>query len=348
MGRREVAAVDLFCGAGGLSYGLKQAGISICGGIDMDPICRHPFESNIGATFHEMDIIRATPKFVSSLFPKGSVRILAGCAPCQPFSSYTQKGGHEKWKMLSRYAYLIDAIKPDIVTMENVPGLENQNVFKKYIRTLKKNRYKIDYKVINCIDYGVPQNRRRLVLLASKRAGLKVMKPNVRYQRTVRSAIGHLSRLKAGSISRRDPLHRSSDLTDRNMKRMKRSKQGGTWRDWDRRLLAKCHKRGSGSTYSSVYGRMKWDEPSPTITTQFYGFGSGRFGHPTQDRALSLREGAILQSFPERYSFVPSGDTVAIKSVGRMIGNAVPVRLGRAIGDYIMDHLKETGVINGR
>ena len=112
-------------------------------------------------------------------------------------------------------------------------------------------------------------------------------------------------------------------------------KSGGTWRDWDRSLVAHCHKKKSGKTYPSVYGRMAWDEPSPTMTTQFFGFGNGRFGHPQQNRAISLREGAILQSFPRNYKFVAKGEPVYIKTIGRLIGNAVPVKLGKAIGKSI-------------
>lgn len=116
---------------------------------------------------------------------------------------------------------------------------------------------------------------------------------------------------------------------------------GGTWRDWPEELVADCHKRKTGRGYSGVYGRMEWGEPSPTVTTQFYGFGNGRFGHPEQDRGLSLREGAILQGFPSDYSFVPDGERVRVKALGRLIGNAVPVELGRVIGESILDHLKK-------
>jgi DNA (cytosine-5)-methyltransferase 1 len=130
-------------------------------------------------------------------------------------------------------------------------------------------------------------------------------------------------------------------LSKLNLARIKASRPGGSWRDWPQHLVADCHRRSTGKSYPGVYGRMEWNEPSPTLTTQFYGFGSGRFGHPSQARGLSLREGAILQGFPQDYSFVPPGRTVQFKVLGRLIGNAVPVELGRVIGESILSHLKK-------
>ena len=157
---------------------------------------------------------------------------------------------------------------------------------------------------------------------------------------TVGKVIQNLEAISAGDVSSSDPLHKASRLSDRNLKR-RHSKPGGTWRDWDEDLRADCHTRASGQTFPGVYGRMRWDKPAPTITTQFNGYGNGRFGHPEQDRALSLREGALLQTFPEDYSFVPEGSDVMIAQVARLIGNAVPVRLGEAIGRSIVAHLEE-------
>ena len=345
--KRRPAAVDLFCGAGGLSYGMQRAGIRICAGVDLDPDCRYPFERNVKARFLERDIADLGHRTIRSMFPKGSVKILAGCAPCQPFSSYTQGDGHDRWTALSRFGELVDKVRPDIVTMENVPGLTKYRIFKKYIGVLDRAGYEHDHKIVNCVEYGVPQTRRRLVLLASRHGKITVMrgtragKPPV----TVRATIGGLERLGAGMTSRSDRLHKSSGLSPRNMRRMRRSAQGGTWRDWDSRLRSRCHKRNRGSSYGSVYGRMSWDRPAPTITTQFYGFGSGRFGHPRQNRALSLREGALLQTFPRKYSFLERNEAASFKRIGKLIGNAVPVKLGTAIGRCITSHLEDEGVI---
>ena len=138
-------------------------------------------------------------------------------------------------------------------------------------------------------------------------------------------------------------MHRSSKLSKTNRERIGQSIPGGTWRDWDEKLKVSCHNKKSGLTYPSVYGRMKWDEPSPTITTQFYGYGNGRFGHPEQNRAISLREGAILQSFPNDYIFIDERHPAKKRELGIHIGNAVPVELGRAIGISIQRHLQEYG-----
>lgn len=155
------------------------------------------------------------------------------------------------------------------------------------------------------------------------------------------SAIGHLPPIPAGGADENDPLHRSSSLSELNLRRIRTSVPGGSWKQWDDTLVAECHRRQTGSTYPSVYGRMRWDEPSPTITTQCYGFGNGRFGHPEQDRALSLREAALLQTFPPMYEFVEEGKPYHIKALGRHIGNAVPVDLGRVIAKSIKMHLEQ-------
>lgn len=339
--KKHPAAVDLFCGAGGLSYGMQKAGIRICAGIDIDPSCRHPFEANVGAPFHEKDASDLTPEFVASLYPKKAVRILAGCAPCQPFSCYTHSDNSKQWNLLSKFGEMIEHVRPDIITMENVPGLTRHPVFRKYLRTIERGGYDCHYEVINAAEYGVPQERKRLVLLASRLGKMGTLRRTHGKDRyvTVKDTIRHLSRIVAGESSKSDRLHRSCNMSDKNLRRIRRSVPGGTWKDWNAKLRSSCHKKGTGSTYGSVYGRMEWDKPAPTITTQFHGFGSGRFGHPRQDRAISLREGALLQTFPENYSFVPENEEISIRVVSRMVGNAVPVRLGTAIGRCIMRHI---------
>jgi len=204
----------------------------------------------------------------------------------------------------------------------------------------------VEYQVVNCPDYGVPQHRKRLVLLASRLGEIHLIPPlyDENHYITVREAIGHLQPIEAGEICPNDILHRSSALSAINMERIQQSVPGGTWRDWDENLRLKCHKKKSGATFPSVYGRMEWDEPSPTMTTQFYGYGNGRFGHPEQNRAISLREGAILQSFPDDYIFIDDQHPAKKRELGTHIGNAVPVELGRAIGTSIQQHLTEMGV----
>jgi DNA (cytosine-5)-methyltransferase 1 len=206
---------------------------------------------------------------------------------------------------------------------------------------LEDNEYSVTHKVVGCEEYGIPQHRSRLVLLASKFGDVSLISPEKfgKSKLTVKNAIGDLPPLEAGASDPDDPLHCSSALSDLNKRRIQVSKPGGTWRDWPKELVADCHKKKSGRSYPSVYGRMVWDDSSPTITTEFFGFGNGRFGHPEQNRALSLREGAILQSFPPEYKFVAPGTPVSIKANGRLIGNAVPVTLGEVIGVSLYNHV---------
>jgi DNA (cytosine-5)-methyltransferase 1 len=181
-----------------------------------------------------------------------------------------------------------------------------------------------------------------LVLIASKLAA-PLSIPEFSYKpHTVRQAISRLPRIAAGEQHPGDPLHVASSLSTINLQRIQASKPGGTWRDWESDLLAPCHRKASGATYPSVYGRMEWDAPAPTITTQCFGFGNGRFGHPEQDRAISLREAAMLQTFPRRYKFVKEGEPVQFAPLGRLIGNAVPVRLGEVIAELLVEHVRQS------
>ena len=341
-------AVDFFCGAGGLSYGMQRAGIDIAAGIDVDPNCRYPFETNVGARFHDKDIAGLDMPFVESLFPKDRTRVLAGCAPCQPFSSYVNgnppkdEEADGRWHLLNKFGEAVSRIRPEIVTMENVPGIRRHCVFQDFLDVLDELGYSKSHGVVKCEEYGVPQTRRRLVLLASRLGDIDLVPHthgNGKHE-TVKSAIGRMKCIDAGSASNSDPLHKSSGLSARNLKRIRASSPGGTWLDWKRGLRAPCHDRPTGVTYHGVYGRMAWDKPAPTVTTQFHGFGSGRFGHPEQDRAISLREGALLQTFPRNYRFVPPDEPVFIKPIAKMIGNAVPVKIGEAIGRSIVAHLE--------
>lgn len=338
----KLFAIDLFCGAGGLTHGLISEGVPVVAGIDVDPACRHPFETNNGARFIEEDVSRMKPAALKDLFGDADVRILAGCAPCQPFSTYAQRYdtvGSPRWALLYEFARLVRAVRPDLVTMENVPTVEKHAVYRDFVTSLEECGYRVWHGVVDCSDYGLPQRRRRMVLLASRIGPIQLISPTHERPRTVREAIGKLPPIPAGGALSSDPLHTAASLSALNLQRIRASRPGGSWRDWPPHLIADCHRRDSGRTYPGVYGRMVWDEPAPTLTTQFYGFGSGRFGHPEQDRALSLREGAILQGFPENYAFVPDGAPIHFKSLGRLIGNAVPVTLGRIIGRSILRHL---------
>lgn len=341
----SLSAIDLFCGAGGLTRGLLDEGLNVVAGVDIDASCKFPYEHNNKAVFLKEDVGKVSGESLASLYPSNDLRVLVGCAPCQPFSKYTQgldAKSDGKWNLLHSFSRLIEELRPEIVSMENVPELRRHLIFEEFIEGLEALRYTVTHTVVFCPDYGVPQHRRRLVLFASKLGKLEMIPPTHGPDEyiTVESAIAHLPRLRSGKIDPNDPLHRSSSLTQTNMKRIRNSKPGGTWRDWTPSLVAACHRKKKGKTYPSVYGRMEWDALSPTITTQFFGFGNGRFGHPKQNRAISLREGAILQSFPENYKFAPSDGEYPMKTIGRLIGNAVPVKLGRAIGKSILQHIE--------
>lgn len=343
--KRKIYAIDLFCGAGGLTHGLVRAGVDVRLGVDIDPACEYPYIANNNAKFLRKSVDELDASELERHYRKNGIKLLAGCAPCQTFSTYNQKAtaSDKRWWLLLQFSRLVGELSPDLVTMENVPRLVSQNVFKKFVANLEGCGYSVAYQIVNCADYGVPQQRNRLVLLASRLGPIGLMSP-VEFggkPMSVEEAIRDLQPLTAGASSLDDPLHQSSALSDLNMRRMKISRPGGGWRDWPEELIADCHKKESGKTYRSVYGRMTWDDPSPTMTTQFFGFGNGRFGHPEQDRAISLREGAILQSFPKNYKFVPSGDEIYQKVLGRLIGNAVPVTLGEVIGASLLSHVSE-------
>ncbi|MGE9293689.1 MAG: DNA cytosine methyltransferase [Puniceicoccales bacterium] len=339
-----IKCIDLFCGAGGLSHGLLKEGIEVLAGFDIDEDCRYPYEKNNKAVFNNIDIAEVSGQQLLDIYGDAKIRLLAGCAPCQPFSTYSQRYELDKagkWSLMYEFNRLIKESDPHLVTMENVSSVVRHEVFDDFVSGLERLGYWVWFGVVNCANYGVPQSRNRLVLLASKFGEIEFIRPSSPKPKTVRQTIGKLPAIDAGGVFEKDKLHISASLSELNLKRIKHSRPGGTWRDWPKELVAACHKQSSGKTFQSVYGRMEWDKPAPTMTTQCYGFGNGRFGHPEQDRAISLREAAMLQSFPKNYKFVNNGGAIKFSALGRMIGNAVPVNLGRAIGKSLNQHLSE-------
>ena len=344
----SISCVDLFCGAGGLTHGFVKEGLPVVAGIDLDGACRYPYEQNNKSIFIEKDVCEFTSGELVDLYSDSEIRILAGCAPCQPFSTYSHRydmNRNSRWSLLNEFSRLSREVKPEIVTMENVPSVKDHEVFQSFVSELESSGYSVWHKVIDSSCYGVAQTRKRLVLLASLFGPIEIIKPTHKKAITVKKAIGNLKPIKAGETDPKDTLHCASGLSELNLQRIKASKPGGTWRDWPKELIASCHQSQSGKTYSGVYGRMEWDKPGPTMTTQCYGFGNGRFGHPEQDRAISLREAAILQGFPRNYKFIPPDQPLYKGPLGRMIGNAVPVGLGQAIAKSIKSHLEKYGKI---
>lgn len=341
--RLGIQAVDLFCGVGGLTHGMHRAGINVRAGVDIDPHCKFAFQANNKAKFVECDVSKLQSDKLKSLFRGNDLTLLAGCAPCQPFSTYSRSGRNRhyeiQWPLLECFGRLISEVQPTLITMENVPQLLEHGVFKSFIAHL--DGYSLWWKVIDCSSFGIPQTRKRLVLLGSKLGSDKLALAESGHPPvTVWETVGHLAPVKAGEPNSQDPLHVASSLSEVNLERIRASIPGGTWRDWPEDLRSKCHQRVTGQTYPGVYGRMDWNRPSPTITTQCYGYGNGRFGHPEQDRAITLREAAMIQTFPESYKFVKLSSEVRFNRLGRLIGNAVPVRLGEEISKALIKHVK--------
>lgn len=350
----QTAVIDLFCGVGGLTHGFFLEGFNVVAGIDNDESCEFAFTQNNKAKFIHKDIRDLKAEEVSELYPKNSIKILIGCAPCQSFSRYTSglrpKNPDSKWGLLTSFGEIIEAVQPDVISMENVPQLaryDKNNVFSNFIKTLIKNKYYISdpQKVVYCPEYGVPQNRKRLVVLASKFGEIDLIPPiyNKDNLPTVRKAIGKMPKIEDGQVYEKDSFHRAQKLSALNKKRIQNTKEGGGWRDWPDELKLACHKDLTGTAFNDVYGRMKWDEPAPTLTTHCTSLSNGRFGHPEQDRAISLREAAILQSFPPDYQFRTTfGEKNVVNAdLQRHIGNAVPVELGRAIAISLKQHLQK-------
>ena len=344
---RKIEVIDLFCGIGGLSFGMKSKGFDILAGYDLDATCRYAYETNNEAKFIYKDIKTVSADEIGALYSKDAIRVLAGCAPCQPFSSYAfknKKKDPNKYDLLYEFGRLVKDTLPDIVTMENVSQIlafKDKPVLSDFVDLLKENDYRVWVKPVYCPDYGIPQTRKRLVLLASRLGKIELIPPTHKPNeyKTVKDAIGDLPELKAGEVDPNDPLHRAKALSPKNLDRIRNTPYGGGWKDWPKKLRLRCHQTNGGSSFGSVYGRMVWEKPAPTMTTQCTGLGNGRFGHPTQDRAISVREAALIQTFPKTYKFFADEQYVAITKASRYIGNAVPPRLGEIIAESISKHI---------
>src|SRR5258708_2524802 len=282
--KARATAVDLFCGAGGLTRGLLDAGVRVAAGYDIDDMCRFPYEyNNLGARFHHESITTLTANDLARHYPKGHARILVGCAPCQTFSKYTQgleNDSDPKWTLLRDFGRLVRELKPDIVSMENVPELQRHEIFHHFLSVLADEGFHFDNDhkkwVFHCADYGIPQYRVRLVIVASRLGPIELIPPTHRANeyRKVADALRKLPPLRAGEVCTTDPLHRASTLSNRNLKRIRASRPGSTWRDLPRHLRADCHQENTGTTYPSVYGPIERAMTSPTIKTQMYGCGN--------------------------------------------------------------------------
>jgi len=336
---KSIKAIDFFSGAGGMTKGLQLAGIKVFAGVDFEPSCKDTYEKNNNALFINKSIIDITVKEIKELFSKNTTKddytMLAGCAPCQPYSMINtrKKQDDDRKTLLDEFRRIIKGVKPHFVLMENVSRLNEENpYFSKFIDMLDKNGYKHEYKVLNAKDFGVAQSRKRLFLIATRLKKLNLSFDNIQTKQsvTLKDVISHLEPINHNQPSVNDNLHKSKELNEINFKRIKSTPlNGGLRTAWSDELKLNCHK--NKQVFLDNYGRLSWDRLSSTITTKFNQYYSGRFGHPEQDRALSLREGALIQTFPENYQFYGTDYQIA-----RQIGNAVPVNLSRAVGEVII------------
>jgi DNA (cytosine-5)-methyltransferase 1 len=320
---RGYTAIDLFSGCGGLTLGLKQASFRVIAAIEIDQLATTTYTRNHpGVRVWNKDIrkIKAREMMRSLGIRPGELDLLAGCPPCQGFSSIrtrNQKTTTDKRnRLIFEFLRFVRAFRPKTIMMENVPGLAGYYRFKEFTDKLRAQGYAVESKILNAADYGVPQRRRRLILLGSLSGKIDFAIPEIN-RRTVRDAIGSMP--PAGKSG--DPLHDWKEIrSEKILKRiMKIPKNGGSRSALGKRGQLKCHIECGG--FRDVYGRMGWKNVAPTITSGCTNPSKGRFLHPVKNRAITLREAALLQGFPRSY-FFPSDK--GKQSVAAMIGNALP------------------------
>lgn len=346
---KNLKAVDFFCGGGGMSFGMLQAGINILAGIDNDEKCKETYESNIGkGKFINADVFDLTEKDIQTklgLTQNDNELILIGCSPCQFWSIInTDKKKSEKSKnLLIEFERFVKFFYPGYVVVENVPGVlkkKKESGLEDFILWLNNNNYQVHFDIHNVNDFGVPQNRKRFTLVANRITNKKIFpEPLKENKPTVRDFIGRHNGfidIPAGYKDDSSFLHTASTLTEINLKRIKKVTPDGGDRmgfSKDKELQLKCFVNKDNS-FKDTFGRLWWDKPSPTITTKFISISNGRFAHPENDRGLSLREGAVLQSFPKDYKFYGK----SIGTIARLIGNAVPPIYAKKIGLAIKEN----------
>lgn len=351
----NIKVYDFFSGCGGASRGFLDAGMDIVFALDNDPDSQRTFRTNFPSVkFEPTDIRKASIDHVRSLVDaeRPNPVLFCGCAPCQPFTkqntTHPVRKKDTRVPLLTHFSKFIKICLPDIVFIENVPGLQKfsrrTQPFGGFTQDLESLGYEISHEPVSLMKYGVPQSRRRLILLASRHGPIELPPKtngpgtgNPRYE-TVRNWIKDLPPIAAGEEHPDVPNHRAAALSKRNLERIRATPEGGGHKDWPERLRLDCHKRFVG--YSDVYGRMSWNRPASGLTTRCISYSNGRFGHPEQDRAISIREAACLQTFPRQFLF--EGGLV---SMSRQIGNAVPVQLARIVGQHVIRHLKDVQVL---
>lgn len=346
--QRQLKAIDFFCGGGGMTYGLRQAGIDVIAGVDIDEEARETYEfNNSGSVFIKSDIRNLRSNYFERKFKvqrNDDSLILVGCSPCQFYSIInTSKTESLKTKNLLRnFARFIEYYRPGYILVENVPGIltNKQSIWPYFEKRLNELGYdNMQYKVIDLSYYGVPQSRRRFSLIATRLdTNIQLPLPDSK-QALLCEYIGvehGFARIPAGTKDCSDFNHTVAGLSEKCLRRLKKTPHDGggrlSWAD-DPELQLKCFV-GKDENFKDSYGRMWWHKPAPTITTKFFSISNGRFGHPDEDRAISLREGATLQTFPKHYVF----KCRSIATTARLIGNAVPCEYARRLGEIIVNN----------
>lgn len=346
----SVQVVDFFSGCGGTSLGLRQAGMDILVAIDMDVDAAATFQANFPeAHFICQDIRDVLTSDLEAHLSRDTDHplLFTACAPCQPFSKQNRDKSQsdDRASLLDELHRFVRRFRPEYVFLENVPGIQHidpsDGPIGRFLRLLHELGYDVAAGVVDFLDYGVPQTRRRLVMTASLLGPFTLPDPthgprhaNAPHS-TVWEWIGDLPPLAAGERSDAVPNHRAAALSPLNLKRIAATPEGGDRRDWPTELILPCHDGHEGHT--DVYGRLSKHRPASTLTTRCVSLSNGRFGHPTQNRALSVREAACLQTFPHDFLFRGSFASMAMQ-----IGNAVPVLLARRFGEAINRHFKSS------
>lgn len=347
-------AIDFFCGGGGMTCGLRQAGINVIAGVDFDKDAKDTYEvNNPDSKFILSDIKRLRSDYFEKNFgikKNDDNLILVGCSPCQFYSIInTDKNKSLKSKdLLLNFARFVDYYSPGYVLVENVPGLKTnaESVLPKFIKFLEKKGYTIQEKIIDLSYYGVPQSRKRFSLIASRidmNIELPVPDDNRALLKDFIGANNGFPEIPAGNKDTTPFKNTTAGLSSINLERLSQTtKNGGSRLDWknNKKLQLQCFV-GKDESFVDTFGRMTWEKPASTITTKFFSISNGRFAHPYEDRAISLREGATLQTFPKTYIFMTEG----IQATAKLIGNAVPPEYARRLGEVIINSRKNERII---
>lgn len=343
--KKKLIAVDFFCSIGGMTYGFKNAGVNVIAGIDIDPSCKETYEwNNPGSKFIEADIKKYSfdeLKKAAGINANDDGLIFIGCSPCQYWTiiNTDKRKSKRSRNLLTDFKKFVEYFKPGFVVVENVPGIMKRkrvSGLSRFIDSLEAMHYKVSLGILNANRFGVPQNRRRFVLIASRVAAVTLPEGDPKKHPTTKDFIGPwngFTKISAGHRDNTKFIHTACSLSENNLTRIRMTKiNGGTRESWkdDHKLQIEAYKKKDNS-FKNVYGRMHWDKPAPTITTRFNSLSNGRFGHPEEDRAISLREGATLQTFPKSYIFKEK----SISKIARHIGNAVPPLLSKEIALHL-------------